>query len=84
VGIQSFFPERIETIDNVQSANSRDPSAGRLLSHGAIVEAAHVEALRGALSLLQKAFARARPSTKVNPHKDGYGNRCYGGHGYLL
>ena len=32
----------------------------------------------------QKRFPRNRPDTKLNPHKDKYGNRCHGRRGYLV
>lgn len=31
-----------------------------------------------------KIFRRQRPTTRLNPHKDGYGNRCYGRVGFLV
>jgi hypothetical protein len=31
-----------------------------------------------------KVFRRQRPTTRLNPHKDGYGNRCYGRVGVLV
>ena len=31
-----------------------------------------------------KVFPRKRMSTKLNPHKDGYGNRCPGRVGFLV
>jgi predicted nucleotidyltransferase component of viral defense system len=30
-----------------------------------------------------KSFRRSKPSTRLNPHKDGYGNRCFGRIGTL-
>ncbi len=31
-----------------------------------------------------KNFRRTTPNTRLNPHKDGYGNPCYGRVGYLV
>lgn len=31
-----------------------------------------------------KRFKRKKYSTKLNPHKDTYGNRCYGRNGYIV
>lgn len=31
-----------------------------------------------------KQFKRKRPTTKVNPHKDQYGNKCYGRSGFIV
>lgn len=32
----------------------------------------------------RKQFPRSRPDTKLNPHKDKYGNKCHGRRGYLV
>ena len=31
-----------------------------------------------------KKFRRSRPSTRLNPHKDAYGNRCFGRVGFQV
>ena len=31
-----------------------------------------------------RKFKRMRRSTRLNPHKDGYGNDCYGRTGYVV
>jgi len=31
-----------------------------------------------------KRFKRSKYDTKLNEHKDGYGNRCYGRVGYMV
>jgi len=32
----------------------------------------------------QKRFNRKKPDTKLNPHKDKFGNKCFGKRGYLV
>ena len=35
-------------------------------------------------SYCSRKFKRMRRSTRLNPHKDGYGNACYGRNGYIV
>jgi predicted nucleotidyltransferase component of viral defense system len=102
-GIKSFFPERIQTIENTDEPFeprfpielTKDAATGagtfaRPFSRGARTSASRrrrptrPSAYRVRCPYCDKTFARTKPSTKLNPHSDGYGNRCPGRNGYLV
>ena len=64
------------------SAQSRAGQARR--GHRSAFAGTRPLAYRVACPFCRKSFPRTKPSTRLNPHADGYGNRCPGRIGQLL
>lgn len=72
-GPRTTFPRTTVRRPRIRSRSYRSPSAGYSLTY------------KIQCPICNKKFSRKRPNdTKLNPHKDRYGNRCVGRIGYLV
>jgi hypothetical protein len=98
IGIKSFFPDKIssaqvtdETFDPRYPIEMSKPGSGYFsaTSFGSAQRPAFQWTSYGPLHVVQcsycgKRFRRKTRNTRLNPHKDKYGNRCVGRAAYLV
>lgn len=68
-------------IPNLAHKNLRRPRKNKILSSCVII---HPKTYVFQCPLCTKSFRKKRYSLKLNPHKDKYGNKCFGRLGLLI